>query len=283
MALLKALDAKHISSASETTREEYKNLIQQSMAWWQLLRMFKMSVLPGLKLTVPKVFAESPEDRTQTLLDAIRQKRLGELPGQASTSGLPQQQGACSAQQEHGLRGRSVSLEVEQPKTPSGEYAPICRLKLIPSTSSIDNVYTRAALIAPSVNKRLPGTSGSQKRKSPGEQSNDRALRRPRGDVPDTASHEQPDKVPEDEYVISRPTTPAELSPRELRVHHTVKQQLLGLSQQVQCLAPSEARAFQSLLAGLTNLQGTTHAARVLDALAEKIPVRAPAPSQSYS
>ncbi|QRV99207.1 hypothetical protein RhiJN_27226 [Ceratobasidium sp. AG-Ba] len=54
---------------------DYKQLISQSKPWWELFRMFKMTTLPGQKLSIPKVFLVVDKEKEKMLLNSIREKR----------------------------------------------------------------------------------------------------------------------------------------------------------------------------------------------------------------
>ncbi|KAG9081015.1 hypothetical protein FRC06_005912 [Ceratobasidium sp. 370] len=121
--LLAGLSSAGISTASETSRQAYKKLIQESQPWWELLRMYKMSTLPGLGLLVPKVFAQATKEKQADLLQAIRHKQQAELASQdPGTHSIVQQQvnSAPSASPvTYGPRVRSPSLVVEPPSAPA--------------------------------------------------------------------------------------------------------------------------------------------------------------------
>ncbi|QRV80697.1 hypothetical protein RhiJN_08712 [Ceratobasidium sp. AG-Ba] len=114
--LISELKTYGIGLAAETQREGYKRLLCKSESWWNLLRMFKMSTLPGQSLHLPKAFGELDQSKQEGLLNAIKKKREGD-----QTSGIVNGQNSVGPTRPTKRHSRSPSLEIEHTAVPGTE------------------------------------------------------------------------------------------------------------------------------------------------------------------
>ncbi|KAG9125023.1 hypothetical protein FRC07_009265, partial [Ceratobasidium sp. 392] len=225
------------SAASDRTKSDYKSLISCSESWWNLLRMFKMSHLPGLGLTIPKAFHVMDPDKQKQLLSTLEQKRLSnpsrpDAPESVvpEPAGIPSQQ---SPEPATNSRSRSPSLVVEPPPA--------------------DSTPTYDAL--PAHNHEI------HKRKEQGSECE--TNKRMRVSVSSSTTDM-------DEYLPDSPVL--DHGARESHMHRHVKKQLQHLSDRVHEKTPEEVLALHHLLDKLIQLESSPHLSRVMDALSQKIP-----------
>ncbi|KAG8713534.1 hypothetical protein FRC09_018608 [Ceratobasidium sp. 395] len=246
------LDKAKISVASETAKPAYKLLIQRSKPWWELLRMFKMSKLPGMDLTVPKVFHQDLPPTDNRLLLAIRNKNQTlassqPQPGPPSSSGVEK----CNTTRD---QARSPSLTVEEPGT---------------STAALTDTITNEHLEV--FSNSQPQESYSGKRKQIDEDEVQQPLKSRRSERLHANREDQISTA------IATTTTSA-LSTAQDSMNHlwtqgTVQQQLVQLSEIMPEIDSADAQALQKLLSSLLEMRGTSYLGRVVVALSEKIPI----------
>ncbi|KAG9089594.1 hypothetical protein FRC06_001470, partial [Ceratobasidium sp. 370] len=258
-ALLAALKSARIPAPADTSRETYKALLEDNELWWKLARMFKMSVLPGLGLVIPKVFGQSAADRREEVLQAIREKRRTDSNVDPAVNMAGQQDLGSSLQATDQSRGRSPSLEISFPDTP-------------------DIVHTQPAVITTASIQLPSGASRPRKRKhtedEPDRQNTEHSHRhasRIASQVSSSSAADQDFAPSEQDMVLPLAAMPGDPS-RELRIQTLVKQQLQEISNKVSEMPAADVRALHSLLTQLTELQGMTHCNRVMDALNQKVP-----------
>ncbi|KAG8791832.1 hypothetical protein FRC12_008027 [Ceratobasidium sp. 428] len=250
--LTTSLKQDNISDPSETSRVQYKNLVQNSRAWWELLRMFKMSKMLGMDISIPKVFAQDLPPPSDHLRQVIRNKQLAS----SSLELHPESSNQPSAGSGDAISNwaRSPSLTVEQPR----------ENLLAPAESS-------GAQPCITSNSGLAAGSERDKRRLVEVETGAVEQRPPKRRTRLEHSQHNPTAT----ALTVSPCTlgsgvPA--STHQLRVHGVVQKQLEQLSSKVPELHVAEARAFQSLLTGILELHDTAHFGRVIDALSDKIP-----------
>ncbi|KAG8737096.1 hypothetical protein FRC10_008588, partial [Ceratobasidium sp. 414] len=265
--LLEGLTQAGIKSAADTHRDQYKQIIQTNRSWWEILRMFKMSKLPGLGLVVPKVFAQDMPAKNTALLCTIRNKR------QAESASLGSATGTMDGPIEPGLlpttvtqESRSPSLVVDGPDGAAPDH-PVDPSDGQGNQADLPagvDVQDQAGLA--DYQSELPVQPTKRKRgvddDSDGAVDHQDAHRR---------CHRQPPTI-QDDYVLEDDLDVGEHTTHRLQVHRSVHQELHGLLNRVGGLTPSNAEALQALLQGVNTLIGTTHMVRVVDALVQRIP-----------
>ncbi|KAG8678509.1 hypothetical protein FRC09_019775 [Ceratobasidium sp. 395] len=235
--------------ASETSKSDYKALINNSKPWWELLRMFKMSKLPGMDLIIPKVFAKDLPPPNGQLLQAIRNKHQitnGSQNQPSSTNGLGVEHSDAT-----GSRAHSSSLTVEQPQ---------------PSTTQLKDPSAEASSAAASGNQsRVPHVA---KRKQANSSEEEEELRPPKGSR--TLKDNDTTAMTETES----PTVSTILdSVGRRQIQKAMQQQLKQLSNIVSDLDAGDAKAMHQLLSNLLEMRGASYLGRVVGALSEKTPM----------
>ncbi|KAG9128199.1 hypothetical protein FRC07_003130 [Ceratobasidium sp. 392] len=261
--LLKDLEQAGISSAEGTSREAYKSLLAKSKPWWEFFRMFKMSRLPGLGLTVPKVFSLDACSKDTALLQAVRKKRDADLALQASGSGPVDKVSELSSR---GSGSRSPSLVVDEATAE-------------PAVLAVPGLSPPGGQSSPAAATRAPETPQSQNELSAAPKQPNKRKRSQRKDgeqlvvgSPSNAQRQKSNNQEDTAYASDDTQTETQPTTRQLRTHELVRKELRCILDGVDRLTPSDARALQGVLESLVDLQGASYMGRVLDALKDKVP-----------
>lgn len=252
--LLVGLKEHNIAQANETTKDEYQKLLLHNQPWWALLRLLKTSKLEaGLGLTVPKVFEE--HNTTPVIKKGIR------TPGLQTLAASSQVQGSSSNRVSGPGRGGRVNIEGNG------------------STQEANKTTRDPVIQAPPPSPTGEPHIGSDEHQPalfPAD--SDLGLERPQKKQ---KILEQDDNGHDSDFY--RPLTPLgsdgdaevldSIRPQHLRCHSKLSQQLHHLESRVSDLRPDEARALNSLLEAIVDLQGTSNMVRVVETLNSKIQV----------
>ncbi|KAG8737226.1 hypothetical protein FRC10_008412, partial [Ceratobasidium sp. 414] len=255
-ALLAALKSARIPAPADTSREAYKTLLKDNELWWKLARMFKMSVLPGLGLVIPKVFGQSTADRQKEVLQAIREKRQTDSHADPAVNMAGQQDHGSSLQAMDQSHRRSPSLEISVPDRP-------------------DTVHNQPAVITTASTQHPSGTSRPQKRKHSEDEPDRQNTEHSRQHALRVSSQASSSSAADKDFMPSEQEAvlPLEAMPgtQELCIQRLVKRQLQEISNKVSEMPAADARVLHSLLIQLTELHGMTYCNRVMDALNQKV------------